>query len=293
MSKLTPFEVFIIVVEQGSITQAAEKLLLTKAAISKTIRNLEQHARIDFFDRSHRELKLTSVGELFYLHCKRVQKELVDARSFLDNFHKQPEGVIRVAVPSYFAAYYLYPHISAFKQAFPKLNIIIDSREELFDFYNDNIDIVCGYSVLPEDEEITQRKIGQTKYVLCASPTYLKKNGTPQKTDDLKAHIYVDHYLRARTNVTRDLKPLFKHYIEVTNTRELIEAALNHVGFSKIQYYAAQHYFKDKRLKEVLPEISEDDIPIYLYYKRHRYTQPRLRSFIDFFLAKNETLVFK
>ncbi len=286
MKKYSPYEIFVFVVEYQGITGAAERTGVTKAAISKTIRSIELEAGIDFFDRQHRALQLTTTGKAFYAHCKRIQKELLDARSFIQGMHQRPEGELVVAVPHYMASHRILPRLALFYQQCPDLKVVLHTQEKQYHFRDDSVDIAFGFNHLPNDEDIITKRIDTTRYVFCASPHYLKQHGTPQTLNDLSHHSYIGHTMRP-VGKELALKPGYNATINerfATNTSvDLIHFALQSMGIIQVQDFMVHPYLERGELIELLNGVSRDEVPLYLYYKRFRYTQPKVRAFIDFY----------
>jgi DNA-binding transcriptional LysR family regulator len=286
MKPYSPYEIFIYVVEYKGITGAADLLGITKAAVSKTIKTLESSAKTAFFDRTHRSLKVTAAGKILYQHCKRIQHELVDTRAYLDTLQQLPQGELTIAQPSGLAKRFIFPKLVAFKKKYPGITMRFHTLEQVYTFDNDEIDITCGFSLLPNDDEITVKKIDSTRYVFCATPEYIQKNGAPKKIEDLSKHFYMGHAARPRSkqlllkeNKTYPIQPVCYS----SNSNDIVDFALESLGIIQVQEQFVLTLLAQGKLIEILSEVSDSNVNLYLYYKKNKYTKPTVRAFIDFY----------
>lgn len=288
MSDLDRFELFTYVAQISNITQTADKLQLTKAAVSKQIKKLETELGVDLFSRAGQRLRLTEQGEALLKQCLRLKIELDNTRSLCDDFYAVPKGKLHIVALDYFAQKLIYPRLNKFAQKYPKLNIFIDISERIPDFEHEEADLAVGfYLVAPEN--LIQRRMADTRYVMCASRDYLKKYGKPKTLDDLHHHRYIGH--RARDEVcTTHLKPgheiKLKPTLVLNNVVGMIECTKQGLGIVQLPYYVLEKTLKSGELIEVLTEYQATNTPVYYFYPKFRHTQPKVRCFIDYFLAK-------
>ena len=288
MSDLDKFEIFACVAQSNSLTHAAIKLKTTKASLSKHIKKLEQDYKIDLFTRSGQRLHLTQQGSLLLEQCNRLQKELDETRSICKQFQDEPEGILHITIFEYFANKILFPRMNEFLDRYPKLEMIIDVNERIPDFEKEKIDLAVGFSLPPPNETIIQKSMSKTRYVLCASPEYFNKYGIPKTLQDVLNHRYICHESRVgfqaiKLNLTYKLT--IKPYIILNRVTSMIECAKVGIGLIQLPIYMVQHLLDNGDLIEILQEYQAIDTNVYYYYPKFRYTQPKVRKFIDYFLA--------
>lgn len=288
MSDLDKFEIFACVAQSNSLTHAAIKLKTTKASLSKHIKNLEQDYKIDLFTRSGQRLHLTQQGSLLLEQCNRLQKELDETRSICKQFQDEPEGILHITIFEYFANKILFPRMNEFLDRYPKLEMIIDVNERIPDFEKEKIDLAVGFSLPPPNETIIQKSMSKTRYVLCASPEYFNKYGIPKTLQDVLNHRYICHESRVGFQAIK-LNPTYKltikPYIILNRVTSMIECAKVGIGLIQLPIYMVQHLLDNGDLIEILQEYQAIDTNVYYYYPKFRYTQPKVRKFIDYFLA--------
>lgn len=285
---LQHFETFLAVAQTQSFTAAAKQLGTTKAAVSQKIRALESSLKLPLFIRSTRKVSLTDEGELLLAQCKRLQTELESARSLVSGFHDTPTGTLRVSCNPYFTESHLMPILRKYREQFPNVTIDILIEERMPDMQQENIDIVFGINWQAPDDVIA-RKIAKTRYVLCASPDYLKKFGTPKTLQDLSAHQYIPHGGRSPENLVVNFNkaklPKINSTLTVNNAHIMKTCALNGWGIVQLHDYMVKEDIERGELIELLKDQLETNTPLYIYYQKHRFVQPKIRQFVNLILA--------
>ena len=290
MSDLDHFEAFIGVASAKSLSQAATQLGLTKATLSKQIKQLEKQLKVDLFSRADYRLSLTPYGEILLRQCLRLKRELDDTRSIYHAFHEQPEGELKIVTFGYFAQKLIFPKLKNFLAQYPKLSLTIDIGQRVPHLEQEQVDLALGFSLpVPYQEEIIQCSMGTTRYVLCASTDYFAQYGRPNCLDTLATYRYISHvnrleHLKLKENHNINIQP----YLFLNSAESMIECAKLGLGLIQLPIYMVEDYLKDGTLIEVLSEYQRTNEHIYYYYPKYRHTQPKIRKFIDFFLLENK-----
>lgn len=287
MSDLDRLELFTYVAQAESITQAAMQLNIAKAALSKQIQRLERDLKIDLFSRQGQRLTLTESGKIFLHQCLRVKKELDDVRALSQEFHEEPTGQLHIATIGFFARTLIIPRLNAFLERYPKLEVFLNMHEQLPNFEADQIDLAVGFSV-SAPLEMVRRQMAVKNYVLCASPEYFKKHGKPQTLKELQQHFYMAHNIRIQAGQIIYLKTPHKISLKpsllINSIDTLIECAVKGIGITQLPENFITNYLHQGQLITVLDQYQAKNVPVYYYYPKYRYTQPKVRKFIDFFL---------
>lgn len=288
MADLDRFEIFTYVAQTCSLSQAANQLQLTKASISKHIKKLEADLGVDLFLRHGQRLHLTDQGSMLLQQCLRLKKELDDTRAICQDFHAIPTGILHVVALDYFARKLIYPRLNAFMKKYPQLEVMIDISERVPDFEHEQADIAVGFSLVAPDNVI-QRRLTTTRHVMCASPEYFKKQGKPKTLNDLRKHSYIGHYARhevCSTHLKSGYEIKIKPTILLNNVAGMIECAKAGLGILQLPEYVLEESLNSGELIEVLSSYQAVNAPVYYFYPKFRYTQPKIRCFIDFFLSR-------
>ncbi|MDN6870559.1 LysR family transcriptional regulator [Aeromonas caviae] len=187
MDQLRRYAIFAAVVEAGSMTGAAKALGMTPSAVSQHISQLESLLGLTLLHRSTRRLSLTEAGEVVWQGCQSLQQTLNDTELRLSEVRDSLLGEVRITAPVGMAGQPLARALSPLLQAHPGLCIQIIADDEKRDLIKDRIDVALRVGTL-EDSTLVARRLGQTRMLLCASPAYLARKGTPRSPADLLAH---------------------------------------------------------------------------------------------------------
>ena len=285
---LAHFEVFLVVVEKKSFTDAAKHLGVTKASISHAVKILEEELGTPLLIRTTRSMHLTHEGELFLSQCLKLKYELDSTRDLIKGFHSDPKGRLKISCNPMLSETLLLPKIIKYKQKYPNIDLDITIEERMPDIINEKIDLVFGVN-WPAPDDIIARKISSTRYVLCVSPSYLSIHGTPKSVEDLKNHTYIPH--SGRDNKT----PLVSLKIDMVNLNlspkiqsnsiEFIKSCvLAGLGIAQFHEYVVLDDIKQGKLIELFPGDFKGNEPLFIYYQKHRFVQPKVKELVKIIL---------
>ncbi|WP_339616248.1 LysR family transcriptional regulator [uncultured Gilvimarinus sp.] len=178
---------FVHTADCGSITRAAEQLDITTAAASAGLKRLEKQLEVQLFIRSTRQLRLTKEGERFLVYCRKALDNLTAGRDSIHALAGKIAGELRVSAPSDLGRNLLLGWIDDIMDQHPALSINLLLGDSLADFYLDRMDLAIRYG-RQDDSSRVAFKLASLERVLCASPDYLAKFGTPQTPEDLTRH---------------------------------------------------------------------------------------------------------
>ncbi|WP_454781090.1 LysR family transcriptional regulator [Legionella sp. WA2022007384] len=292
MSKLERIAAFIDVVDENGFAAAARKQGVSTAAISRLVTRLESDLNVELLKRTTRKVSLTEIGITYYQHCKKTIDGLREAEIAIAGSQNEAVGTLKVVSSRYFALKHLIPGLSSFMAKNPNLQVMFELAERFPDMDMEEIDILFGVS-LEGAGHLVRKRVAMTRYVLCASPEYLKKYGTPRVPHDLSKHHYITHSMRTPDNVLvfKDNKEIVVHPILWLNdSRAMRECAILGMGIVKLHDYIIADALRDGHLIEVLSEFQDQQLPVYVYYQQSRYLQPKIRKFIDFFTTNEHLL---
>ncbi|MED7789655.1 LysR family transcriptional regulator [Francisella sp. 19X1-34] len=277
------FEVFYELVLHNSFTKTAELLGVTKAAISHSIKQLEKELKVDLINRTTRSLSLTHEGKILFDYCIGLQQEIIKVRGLAESFHSEPSGILKITTVPFFAREFLLKLIKEYSRNFPKVQIDINIIEKLPDFKTQETDIALGVN-WPPLEDVIARKIAKTRYVLCSSPEYIRKNGTPKSLEDLSNYNYITHNSRrihfANTKNDIDAKVCIPDLS--TNSIEFIkECVIDGIGISQFHEYIVRREIKEGKLVEILANELPGEEDLFIYYPKNKFVQPKIREFVN------------
>jgi len=292
MRNLNNVETFILVVETNSFTRAAKVRGISRAAVSKQVRQLEDDLGVVLLMRSTREIVITTEGQIVYDGCRQIIDSVTEVEAVLSGLKDEPAGLLSVVSGPVFTNKYIIPYLAEFIERYPKIHLKLDLRHLMPNMIEEKVDVVVGvYGVAPPDA--IQRSVIQTRRIMCASPTYLKKIGPPKKTADLLKHSLIIHPIHPNDSsiILKGGKQLnYMPAIIINDQLAIKRCALNDMGIAYIQYHVVEQELKDGTLVEVLQDYMEkkDSISIFLYYLQRRYLHSKIRVFIDFIVNNIE-----
>ena len=166
MSKLKQMSIFAHIVEQGSVSAAAEKLELSKSVVSQHLKILEQELGASLLKRTTRRQSLTSMGERFYLSCKDINVIAESAWDMAKAELEEPQGRIRITAPNALMDLLVAPVIADLMKQYPKLMPELISDDQHLDFMEHDIDLAVRVGS-SRDSNLKQKRLGEFKDVLC------------------------------------------------------------------------------------------------------------------------------
>lgn len=292
MPYLESLRVFVRVVELGSITAGGRDLRMTPAVASKRIKELERRLDVRLFNRTTRKLTPTEIGRAFYDHARQVVQSLEDAEAAVSSFSQQPRGAVRVTAPLGVGKRIVAPLIPEFVDKYPEVSVRLRLSDRKVDILEDGLD-VAFFVGRPPDSVLKLRKIMDAPRVLCASPGYIERHGTPRVAEDLLRHnCLLLRYPRSPewfwTLATAD-GPL---RLEVSGSYDsddgdvLTAWAVDGRGIvNKPRFDIAEHLDRGA-LVEVLPDTPPEPSLFGCLYPHRRLQDSKVRLFIDFILAR-------
>ncbi|CAN2982812.1 MULTISPECIES: LysR family transcriptional regulator [Pseudomonas] len=272
-------ELFLQVVESGNLTEAAERLNLTRSAVGKGLARLEARLGTCLLQRSTRRQRLTEDGQAYYEHCLRALAELEAAESVLESGRQQPRGRLRVSVPLAFGHHYAAPALWALIDSYPELEIDLCFSDRMIDLVQEGFDIAVRIGPLPDTDRLSARRLGQQVMGLAASPAYLQRKGAIESIEDLAVHRGIA-YRSNTAQRSRLASPLI-----VDDLQAVADAAIAGVGLAWLPSWLIAHYALRGQLQAVLPSYREQPAPIHVIWPTAAHMPAKTRCAIDALVA--------
>ena len=272
-------ELFLQVVESGNLTEAAERLNLTRSAVGKGLARLEARLGTCLLQRSTRRQRLTEDGQAYYEHCLRALAELEAAESVLESGRQQPRGRLRVSVPLAFGHHYAAPALWALLDRYPELEIDLCFSDRMIDLVQEGFDMAVRIGPLPDTDRLSARRLGQQVMGLAASPAYLQRKGAIESIEDLAAHRGIA-YRSNTAQRSRLVSPLI-----LDDLQAVADAAIAGVGLAWLPSWLIAHYALRGQLQAVLPSYREQPAPIHVIWPTAAHMPAKTRCAIDALVA--------
>lgn len=198
MSHLEDIRFFVQAARFSSLSEAARRMDVSSAAASATLKRLEAELGLKLMVRTTRNLRLTQAGEVFLTQCAQGLQLIQQAREHLQQDHSSIAGVVQISLPSNLGRQVVLPLLRDFRQRYPKVELRIQLTDRLVEMHREPIDVVLRYGK-PADSSLVALPIAQhNRRVLCATPAYLNKFGTPLAPVDLRQHACLCFQLSGR-----------------------------------------------------------------------------------------------
>ena len=261
MNRLFEAEVFVRVVEDGSLTAAAKRLGMTTSYASKLVTRLEQRLGARLLVRTTRKLTLTDTGRAYYERCTEAIRGLEEAEQMATQEQQAPRGTLRVTVPSAFGSLFALGVLAEFKAAYPALILELMFLDRQVDLIGEGFDVGLRIGELG-DERLIARRLTTTDRIVLASPAYLAIRGAPMSFEGLRGHHIA---MRGPTP-----QVLLRHDVVERITTDEIETALvavlGGVGLSVLPRWLVEADVRAGRLVHVLPQADLGAVPVVATY---------------------------
>ena len=298
MDRLENMHIFTKIVEAGSISGAAERLGVAKSAVSRRLKELEEHLGVELFHRTTRRMNLTDTGRAFYQQAIRILEDVVEAELATSQAHSTLKGNLKVALPSSFGSMHMGPAINEFLQIHPQIEFDLDFNDRQVDLIQEGFDLAIRIASLP-DSSLIARRLAPVKHVLCASPDYLEKHGTPQSLDDLPNHqclaysLLHDYQTWTFTDKNnQETKITMIPHIKASAGEFLRDAAVNAQGIVLLPTFIVYKEIESATLVPLLNEYHPWQIDAYAVYPQTRHLSQRVRAFVDFLVKRFEGIPY-
>lgn len=290
MDKFAAMQTFVRVVEAGTFTKAADSLGLPKPTVTRLIQSLETHLQTRLLNRTTRRVTVTPDGEAYYEHALRLLGELDEVESSMTRAKANPRGRLRVDVGAAVGQWLLIPALPDFHARYPDIQIDLGVSDRPVDLIGENVDCVLRGGEITE-QSLVARRIAEFHTVMCASPEYLDKHGTPTHPNDLESGSHhVVNFLSHRTGrpypftFNKDgehLEVTARHVLSVNDSNANIAAGLAGLGLVRATTFQAEAHFASGQLVPVLLDWCADAIPIHVVYPPNRHLSKKVRVFVD------------
>ena len=285
---------FSLLVRSGSLSAAARELQVTTPAVSKRLALLEQHLGVRLLARTTRRMALTAEGEAYLAEARRILADIESLEQRLRGAPGQPSGLLRVNATLGFGRLHIAPLISSFVREHPGVQVQLQLSASPPPLTEDAFDVCVRFGE-PPDARVIARLLAPNRRLLCASPGYLARRGTPRSPADLAQHDTIairqgqDAYgvwrLRSgkRTETVKVQGPLSSNDGEIA-----VQWALAGHGIVMRAEWDIARYLRSGRLREVLPHWHTPPADVYAVYPVQQQGAARVRAFVDHLAASLE-----
>jgi DNA-binding transcriptional LysR family regulator len=288
MDRLIAAEVFVTIVERGSLTAAADALGMSRAMVTRYLAQMEEWSAARLLHRSTRRLSLTPAGEATLTRCKQLL-EIAGQMVVLDGSDADaPRGLLRVACAQSIAQQVFGAAITEFLRRYPQtaVDLVVDGRA--VNLVEERIDLAVRITN-ELDPNLISRPLGICESVVCASPGYLAAHGTPLRVEDLAVHncltySYFGNSLWKFTDpkTGEPVSVPVSGNLSANESMTLLAAAREGAGVALQPLFAAAPLIESGQLVHLLPRYEPQTLGIHGVYSSRRQMPPALRAMLDF-----------
>lgn len=286
MDRLDGITAFAQVVEAGSFTAAAQRMKLSKSAVSAHVQRLEDRLGVQLLHRTTRRLATTEAGTAYYRHCVRILAEAAAAEQAAMALHLEPRGTLRISAPDSFGWMHVAPAIATFRARFPEVTIDLRLEERHVDLVREEVDLAIRIGAMP-DSALIVRTLARSRMVICAAPAYLARHGTPSTPEALETHGCLCFPPLWRSGRWHLDGPDGERRVPVSanvasNSAEVLRAtALDGVGIALLPCWLIAGDLRSGALVPILPGWTPGAPDIHAVYPDDRRRSAKVREFVD------------
>lgn len=290
---LDSVRLFVLAADKLNISAAGRELGMAPAVASARLAKLETTLGADLLHRSTRKVVLSVEGSEFLPFARELLAQEDAARAALGLGRVEPSGTLRFAAPSTFAQLYIAPLLPEFLELHPSIDLDLRFTDLQFDLIEGSFDLALRNSALA-DSSLKARKLADDRRILCASPDYLKRHGTPAHPHDLADHQLIAFRSQSARNLIGPNGPAGQFDPRSASCRIVVDdgaslriATIAGAGISINALWSVHREIKDGTLLQVLPGYAVDDpAALWLVYPKSNVLTAKVRVFIDFLLER-------
>ena len=287
MDRFDAMSTLIAAIDGGSLSAASRQLGMPLATVSRKVSELEAHLRTQLVVRTSRKLLLTEAGHAYVAASRRIIEQLDEAERTASGEYRAPQGHLTITAPIMFGRLHVAPVVLAFLQAYPEIDARLILADHIVSLIDDHIDVAVRVGPLPDSAMLAAR-LGEIRWVMCASPDYLAARGTPETLDALAGHACVMFeglysstvwsFGRGKQAVTMPVRPRFA----VNTADAAIAAAVAGTGITRVLSYQVADAIAAGKLMLLLRPFEPEPLPVHLVYPAPSLLTLKLRAFLDF-----------
>ena len=284
-------QVFVSVIESGSISAAAEQIGQTPSAISRTLSRLEAKLETTLINRTTRRMDLTEEGKYFLEQARQILAQMEELEERLALRHQTPAGRLRIYAAFPFMLHSVVPYVAEFRQRYPEIQLELNSNDLIIDLLEQSTDVAIRIGALA-DSTLHARYLGSSPLNILASPAYLERHGHPKTVAALANHVLLgfthtetlNHWPLRHAEGDR---LLIQPAISASSGETLRQLALAGEGIVCLSHFMTHEDIRLGQLKIILPNANSGHRqPIHAVYYRNSQLALRIQCFLDFIQEK-------
>lgn len=285
MDTLRSLQAFVKIVELGSLTAAAERLELSRSALTKHLAALERHYGTRLLQRTTRTLSLTEAGRTLHEGIVPLLGDLQALEHRLQEGHERPRGRLNVSAPLTFGVRHLAPLVSSFLHEYPDLAIDLELSDRQVRLVEEGFDLALRIGDL-SDSSLVAQPLGAVELHVCAAPIYLQRHGRPDHPSELGQHRCLLYSYASDGDTWQfqrgeeRLQVKVAGHLRANNGSVLHRAALDGHGIIRQPDFLVNEDIASGRLERLFLAWHTQAIAIHAVYPHRRLVPAKVRVFI-------------
>lgn len=286
---LNEIQSFVAIVENGSLTKAAQQIQIPKSTLSRHLINLEKRLGVTLVQRSTRRVSLTPFGKQFYQTSSQSLKLLQQAEKDLSESHQLPKGRIKFTAPIEVGNYFLSEAIANFSLRYPDIEFDILFTDRIVDLVKEEFDLALRAGKI-HDDSLVSKKIGGDVFVLVSSQKYLKNSLPITAPEDLLKHkCWIFSQMKKgfewKLSNGQQTKIIKLESKRLNNSMQSLKSILiQGGGIAMLPLVLVKDALLVGELNQVLPEWKMEGGTIHLCYPKQKRIPERVRLFANFLI---------
>ena len=289
LDRITGMRVFARAASAGSLSAAARHLGMSPAMATKHVDALEARLGVKLFHRSTRRLSLTPAGSSYLDACQRILPEIEEAEASVASQRVEASGLLRMNVPLSFGTRFIAPLMPAFSQRQPAVKVELGLTDSQVDLIDGSWDMAVRIGHLA-DSPLQARRLADSPMLVCGSPGYLARHGTPARVSDLARHNCLGYSLSAlhggrewAFGAAAEIRVPIEGNLIANNGAALVAAAVGDQGLIYQPLFIVSAALRRGEL--VIVELDQPSLSvggIHVVYPPDRRPPAKVRTMIDY-----------
>lgn len=291
MDRFQLMTVFVAVADEEGFAAGARRLRMSPPAVTRAIAMLEERLGVKLLDRTTRYVRATEAGLRYLDEARRILADVEAVEESVAGGNVVPRGLLTVTAPVLFGRMFVMPGVVEYLDRYPQTEVSAVLLDRSVNLLEEGIDVAVRIGELA-DSTMRALRVGSVRMVLCASPGYLRRWGTPKTPQDLSEHSTIASIAGSgafhwRFEMGDGMRPVrVRPRLTVTTNDAAVEAARRGFGITRLLSYQVAPLLAARKLRLLLEAFEPPPWPVHIVHREGRFASAKVRAFIDLMAAR-------